>query len=174
MRDRRVVLLNGPAGVGKTTVGRRLAERAVNGVCIEGDSLKKFIVSRDQHRPRGLAFRAAAALTEVYLDAGFELVLFDFVFEGEHHLEPFRRSLGANTAVQLVTLWAPLSVVTAREAVRPGRARLGARVAECWNSMQHNLDALGTIVQADGPVDGVVLEVERAISDSSHAEPSPT
>ena len=165
MPARRVVLLNGPAGIGKTTVGRRLAERAANGVCIEGDSLKGFIVSRDQHRPRGMAFRAAGALADVYLDAGFELVLVDFVFESERHVDAFRRSVSAGTAVQLVTLWAPLSVVTAREAVRPGRERLGARVGECWNAIHGSLDALGTVIPADGPVEEVVLQVERAIGD---------
>jgi 2-phosphoglycerate kinase len=42
-----VVLLNGPAGAGKTTVGRKLAAGARNGVCVHGDDLKGFVVSRD-------------------------------------------------------------------------------------------------------------------------------
>jgi hypothetical protein len=37
----RVVVVNGPAGVGKTTVGRLLAARARNGVCIEGDAASR-------------------------------------------------------------------------------------------------------------------------------------
>ena len=42
----RLILLNGPAGVGKTTVGRLLAGLVPNGACIHGDSLKDFVVSR--------------------------------------------------------------------------------------------------------------------------------
>ena len=42
----RVVLLNGPAGVGKTTVGIALASLVPNGPCIHGDQLRSFIVTR--------------------------------------------------------------------------------------------------------------------------------
>jgi ABC-type transport system involved in cytochrome c biogenesis ATPase subunit len=42
-----VVVLNGPAGVGKTTVGRRLAGTARNGACVHGDDLKRFVVARE-------------------------------------------------------------------------------------------------------------------------------
>jgi len=41
----RVVILNGPPGVGKTTIGRLLAARAANGACIGGDALAGFIVT---------------------------------------------------------------------------------------------------------------------------------
>ena len=44
--QQRVVIVNGPAGVGKTTIGRLLAARAANGVCIHGDALADFIVTR--------------------------------------------------------------------------------------------------------------------------------
>jgi predicted ABC-type ATPase len=43
----RVVINNGPSGVGKTTIGRLLAARVTNGVCIHGDALAGFIVARD-------------------------------------------------------------------------------------------------------------------------------
>lgn len=46
-QERRVVLLNGPAGAGKTTVGRRLAATARNGICVHGDDLERFVVTRD-------------------------------------------------------------------------------------------------------------------------------
>ena len=52
-----VVVLNGPAGVGKTSVGRRLAATARNGVCVHGDDLKRFVVAREPGTvERGLSY----------------------------------------------------------------------------------------------------------------------
>src|SRR3712207_3602106 len=63
-----VVLVNGPPGVGKTTVGRLLAETARNGVCIHGDDLKRFVVAREEGTVEGgLASVGAAALAGIYL-----------------------------------------------------------------------------------------------------------
>ena len=39
MTEPHVVILNGPAGVGKTTVGRARAALVPNGACIHGDEL---------------------------------------------------------------------------------------------------------------------------------------
>lgn len=39
-------MLNGPSGVGKSTIARLLAGRVANGACIHGDALADFIVTR--------------------------------------------------------------------------------------------------------------------------------
>src|SRR4051794_9471356 len=118
-----VVLVNGPAGVGKTTVGRRLAATARNGICIHGDDLRAFIVVRDPRAVgRGLSYAGGAALADVFLDAGYELVVFDFVFPSGRQVARFHEALRTPAPVHLLTLWAPLTTVTAREAARPRRA----------------------------------------------------
>ncbi len=78
----RVVILNGPAGVGKTTVGRLLAGRVTNGVCIEGDALASFIVTRVPGAVRaGLGYENGATIAANYLRGGYELVVFEYCFE---------------------------------------------------------------------------------------------
>ncbi|HEX3812824.1 MAG TPA: AAA family ATPase [Mycobacteriales bacterium] len=159
----RIVLLNGPAGVGKTTVGERVAGGARNGVCIHGDDLKRFVVTRqDGTVASGLSYLGGAALAEVYLDAGYDLVVFEFVFERSAHVAQFRSGLRTGHPVAMVTLWAPLEVVVERERGRPGRERLGERVSSCWEALREHLPGLGTVVDATGPLDDVVAAVRQA------------
>ncbi len=121
----RVVILNGPAGVGKTTVGHLLAERVANGVCIEGDALAAFVVTR-----------APGAV-----HAGL-------CFQERRHVQRFLDAYTAPAPVFLFTLWAPLAVVAEREAARNGRSPLGERVAACHRAMEAGLGELGDVIEA--------------------------
>jgi ribose 1,5-bisphosphokinase PhnN len=162
-----IVVLNGPAGVGKSTVGRQLAARSANGIHIAGDSLREFVVTREAHRPTGLAFRAAAALIEVYADAGFDRIVFDFVFEGPEHLRPLRTALAPAPEFTLITLWAAPAVLRARKAARGrGDEHITDQVGHRLARMRANLAGLGVIVPADGGVDEVVRAIE------SHLRPA--
>lgn len=161
-------MLNGPAGVGKTTVGRRLAATVRNGACVHGDHLKRFVVAREPGSvQQGLGYVGGAALADVFLEAGYDLVVFEFVFERRLHVERFLGRLRSDVAVELLTLWAPLETVVARELGRPDRAPLGDRVAVCWNAMAAELPELGVVVDARGTVEEVVAEALRQMGRES-------
>jgi len=162
---RQVVLLNGPAGVGKSTVGRRLAATARNGVCIHGDDVRRMVVTHEGGTVRqSLPYAGGAALADVFLDAGYELVVFEFVFPQPRDVERFRRGLRASVPAPLVTLWAPLGVTLARDRARPAQGRLGdAAVTASWAELEAHLAELGPVVDADAPVAQVVERVLGAL-----------
>ncbi len=148
----RVVIVNGPPGVGKSTVGRLLAARAAAGACVHGDALRDFVVTRTPHVAGGLGFANGAAVAANFVRAGYELVVFEYCFEHPRHVARFLDAYAAPGPVHLVTLWAPLGVVRARERDRPGRRRLAGRVEEAYRAMADELDGLGTTVDAcDAP-----------------------
>ena len=159
---KRVVLLNGPAGVGKTTIGWRLAATARNGICVHGDELKTFAVNRD---PQGsaMSYVRGAAMADAHLAGGYEMVVFEFLFACRAQVDWFHDALRADVPVHMLTLWAPLATVTEREAARPGRERLGPLVAECWHTMAARLAELGALIDATQPLKDVVRQAEHAL-----------
>lgn len=165
MDAHQVVLLNGPAAVGKSTVGRRLARTARNGVCIGGAQLREMVISAQPGTLRlSLTYVAGAALADVFLAAGYELVVFEFDFSQPRHVERFRRELRSAAPIALVTLWAPLGVTLARDRARSPQDRLGdGAVTASWAEMEAHLSELGPVVDADAPVVQIVESVLAAL-----------
>ncbi len=170
-----VVLLNGPAGVGKTTVGRELAASARNGVCIHGDDLKGFVVSRDLESVQtGLTYVGCAALADVFIKAGYDLVVVDFIFSSRRDVQRLLGALTCGARVLLFTLWAPMATVAARETARTGRPQLGDRVAECWNELAAHLDELGVVVDALASPEEIVRLLSLRVATTEAGSPSGT
>ena len=149
-----VLVVNGPPGVGKTTVSRALARRHPGTVSIHGDDLRAFAPEdAATHLGAGSTYRAAATLVAAYRGMGAERVIFDYCFLDERHLAHFRDGLAPGTEIRIVTLWAPLAVVERREQGRSedpvsGRSPLREKVAECWHRIEANRAALGEFVDA--------------------------
>jgi hypothetical protein len=162
-----VVVINGPAGVGKTTISSLLAKSRPGTINISGDALRWFAPSdvRDHLGP-GSTYRVGASLTATYLAMGAPRVLFDYVFDAPDKISRFCRSLPDMTRVYFFTVWAPLEVVVRREATRPGRERLGERTVETYRALERNLHALGDIIENAETAESAVAEILDKIAGS--------
>lgn len=163
----RIVLLNGPAGVGKTTTGRLLAGRARNGACVHGDELAGFIVRRvDSEVALGLGYVNGATVASNFVEGGYDLVVFEYCFEREGNVIRFLEACTSSADVYMFTLWAPLETVRRREASRPHRAPLRGRVVECYEAMSRSLDRLGQVVDCRDAPESVAAKIEQLMLDS--------
>ena len=149
-----IVIVNGPPGVGKTTVCKAIAKLRPGTVCIHGDDLRAFApADARQHLGGGSTYRAGATLACTYLQMGATLVLFDYCFLHPRHLGYFEQHLQGDIPTKIFTLWAALPTVRARERGRPARSPLGEAVDECYEEMRGCLGELGRTVdaEAEGP-----------------------
>jgi hypothetical protein len=162
-----VIVLNGPAGVGKTTTARALAATADNGACIHGDQLRDFVVARKAGTvQQGLGYRNGATVAANFIAGGYELVVFEYVFEKPGAIDHFTSAYCSQAPVFFFTLWASLTAVCDREHGRPGRDPLGQRVMACWREIDRHLDRLGHVIDTEGrSVEEVVAEIARCCRD---------
>jgi hypothetical protein len=110
---------------------------------------------------QGLEYANGALLAASYVRAGDDLVVFEYCFEHARHIRRFLGAYNGSARVSVYTLWAPLEVVQKRELVRTGRRRLGARVEDCYRSMEANLAELGETVQNDGSAEEIAERIDR-------------
>jgi predicted kinase len=161
-----IVVINGPPGVGKTTVATALSALQPGTVQICGDELRAFAPPDARRRlGGGSTYRAGAVLADAYLGMGAPRVLFDYVFLRPLHIAYFWNALGENVSAHLFTLWAPLEVVEARERMRGGRAPLGVAVAGCYREIEANRQVLGHFLQTGDVLPEVVAgEIHRLVA----------
>lgn len=134
-----VLLISGPAGAGKTTVARHIADTLGEpSLHISLDDMRESVRwgiefpdggwNDETQRQYDLARKACAETARIYLAAGFKVVLDDAVFpEWEAaRLEGWQNDLG-DLRIRFVVLLPPLEVALERNAQRSGRRRLADR-----------------------------------------------
>ena len=132
----RLFLITGIPAAGKSTVGHALARRFERGACVDGDDIRKAVVSGAA--PLGLPlseaataelllrYRAGLAVARVYLDAGFDVVFNDNMFGtlfGDVLAMVAEAGTGRAHALHVVILNPRPDAVRERDATR-----------ECWSA----------------------------------------
>ena len=147
MSSNKVIIINGPSGVGKSTISHILSRSIRKGVHIDVDILRHLVTNYSLTREQiNLAYRNAASLTDNFLAAGYTVII-DGVFPAGEDLATFRDALKtANTAIYVYTLSGRLQVIQQREAMKTGSKRRRQQVKKLHNSMHADADKLGIIV----------------------------
>lgn len=145
--SRKIVIINGPSGVGKSTISNILSRSIKKGVHIDVDILRHLVAnSRLVREQIDLAYRNAAALADNFLGAGYAVIV-DGVFPTGRDLAAFCRALKTgDAAVFAYTLSGKLQVLQQRDAMKTGTDRHRRRVKKLRNSMHAEADRLGIFI----------------------------
>lgn len=89
-----VIILNGPCGVGKSTVAQKLAARLNKCVHIRVDDIRNFIVDAEINEEQNdIADINTLCITKNFVESGYNNIIIDNVFESSGHLSGFIKKI---------------------------------------------------------------------------------
>ncbi len=125
----KIYLITGPAGVGKSTVSRLVAEKLEKSALIEGDDIYNLVVGsrvspwkEGNHLP--LFWKNCFDLIKNCLDFGYDIV-FNYIIYNET-LENIKKQF-PGTTIKFIVLMVDEETIVKRDKLRPEDCRMGNR-----------------------------------------------
>jgi len=146
-----IIIINGPPGIGKTTIAHKLSKKLKKSIVIEVDRIKYFAVDKrktteaidigDQH-----VFMMVGALR-----SSKENIIIDFVYETPKYFEAVVKQLRViDRNVYAYRLRCTLADNLKRDKRRTKEVRLGARINEIYARLDERGDSVGYTVETTG------------------------
>ena len=137
----KLYVITGPAGVGKSTVSRKIAETSGKSALIEGDDLYAQIIGGyvnpwEEGNYLDTFWRLSLSSIRVYLEDGFDVV-FNYIVSPEQ-LEMIRNEF-SNCELRFVVLLVDEETILARDKRRPAEFQMKERCIILLNEFKaHN------------------------------------
>lgn len=128
----KVYIVTGPAGVGKSTTARKLAEELNKSAYISGDMISHMPVSGrekpwESNEAKDLIWKNIVSLTNNFLAADYDVII-DWVTFWTDVEKYTSQWLERGIEVRFVILWADEDIHLNRDSQRPAHSQMGERV----------------------------------------------
>ncbi len=132
----KIYIISGPAGVGKSTTAKRLAEQFDHSAYIEGDLINHMVIGGylppwESEKLQALVWENIADLSINFIQANKNVII-DYVAFPEE-VEKFSKYIYAvekNIEIRYVVLWVTKDELLRRDALRIKEHQMGARSIE--------------------------------------------
>ena len=128
----KIYIITGPAGVGKSTISKELANRLDKVALIEGDDIYNMIINpklKPWKKPNHLNifWNNVYSLMDNYLDEGFDIV-FNYIIKQEALKNIIDKYKNKDVQIAFKCLIADKDKLLERDKLRPEDCRMGERV----------------------------------------------
>jgi Cdc6-like AAA superfamily ATPase len=146
-----IIIINGPPGIGKTTIANKLSKKLKKSLVIEVDRIKYFAVDkRKTTEAIDIGDQQVFAMVGA-LRSSKENIIIDFVYETPKYFEAVVKQLRAiDRNVFAYRLRCTLTDNLKRDGRRTRDVRLGPRIKEIYSRLDERGDTVGYTVETTG------------------------
>ncbi len=165
-----LIIINGPCGVGKSTVAELLHKTIPLSFLLEGDALRRLVSGYKEYREESkqLSSFVAMSIIETYLQTGHDVIVDKIIFDEEYLDRMTAIGISRGARVSEIILWASKDFVMKRAADR-GYRENGLLTPEKCERFWHEIDALkikrphATVIDVEDLLTDEVVERIRKI-----------
>ena len=158
----KLYVITGPAGVGKSTISRKIAENLSNSVLIEGDTIYNFFVGGRikpwyPNAPLDLFWNNCFYLINKYLENGYDVV-FNYIISPENFKKI--KTHFKNYDIVFKVLLVDENILLKRDLERPKDCQMGNRCIQLLNEFRnYNYDEKYIIDTSKLSIDEVIKKI---------------
>lgn len=135
----KLYVITGPAGVGKSTVSKMLAERSSKSVFIDGDEIYHHVVGGyapawKEGNHLDVFWKVCIDMMRIYLEAGYDVV-FNYIINPTN-IELIKESLSSFT-IKFTVLMVDEDILLARDSLRAEDCQMKERCIVLLNSFKN-------------------------------------